>query len=313
VLKYLETFWNTEPIEVKDKTKLKVVLWESWEVEFSKNDHEFLFEIWVFNLMKKKFIGEWNIYITDKKTGEILKDENTWKNLTIFDNWNGWLGYFTKFFETRKNLYKSDGTSTALATRIIDQNLKRFCDNLEIFEWIKKKIDFSNLEKDFQISLNDFFSLWAYNSHILQEWIQKYNDIIWWKIVENNKKIPWINEYINKYRQDTWEKISFLSKLDKQILSESKEVFIKQIENDINFEEILRKFHEDSVKNVEILSYLFLNLWNYDDYKTIYFSKEAFNTIVHKFSDNVLLFEKLVFDELLNDKLVEKKDFDKKE
>lgn len=307
---YLQIFWEV----TRENGKIKVNLWDIWATEFNKLSYEFLFEIWIFNLMKKKFEWDWNIYITDEKTWEILKNEKTWKDLTIFDDWNGWLWYFTKFFETRKNFYKSDGTSTALATRIIDQNLKRFCDNLDDFKKVKDKVNFGTLETDFLISLNEFFSLSNYNSYVLQEWIEKYNDIIWWKVIENNKKLPWVNEYINKYRQDTWEKLPYLQALDKQILS-GKKIFIKQIENEVDFKDILEEFYKNSVKNVEVLSYIFSNLWNYndEDYKTIYFSKEAFNTITHKFSDKVLLFEKLVFGELLNDKLVEREDFDKKE
>lgn len=320
VLDFLKTFWEVEIIKwKKDNNKIKVILWKDWEIEFSKNNHEFLFEIWIFDLMKKKFEKRWDIYLTDKETWEIYKNKKTWKDITIFDDWNWWLGYLTKFFETRKNLYKSDGTSTALATRIIDENLKKYCNNLDIYnrlfqiEELKNK--FQNLEADFWIKLEKFFSLENYNSCILQGWIQQYNDVRWWKVIEKNKKIPWINEYINKYRQDSWEKIPYLQKLDKQILFWLKEDFIKQIENEPAFEKILSNFYDNSIKKVEILTQIFENLRNYidDDYKTIYFSKEAFNTISHKFTDHVLVFEELVFNELLKDKLVEKKDFDKKE
>ncbi len=317
VIEFLETFWKVEIFSWK-KEKIKVVLENIWEIEFSKNNHEFLFEIWIFDLMKKKFEWKWDIYVTNKETWEIYKNKKTWKDITIFDDWNGWLGYLTKFFKTRKNLYKSD-TSTALATRIIDQNLKKYCNNLDIYKKLLEREELKNrfkiLEEDFWINLEDFFSLGKYNGCILQSDIQKYNDIIWWKVVDKNKKIPWINEHINKYRQDSWEKLSFLEKLDKQILAWWKDSFIEQIKDEEDFKNILSDFYNDSVKKVEILTQIFENLKNYneEDYKTIYFSKEAFNTLSHKFTDQVLVFEKLVFEELLQYKLVEKKHFDKKE
>lgn len=317
---FLKTFWDVEIIKrKKDNQKIKVILWKNWEIEFSKNTHEFLFEIGIFDLMKKKFEWRWDIYLTNKETWEIYKNEKTWKDVTIFDDWHGWLGYLTKFFETRKNLYKSDGTSTALATRIIDQNLKKYSENLNIYNRLSQieelKNKFKNLESDFWIKLEEFFSLENYNSCFLQDWIQKYNEIRWWKVEKNNNKVAWINEYINKYRQDSWEKLPFLQKLDNQILAWWKENFIDQIENEEAFKTVLSDFYNNSVKKVEILTQIFDNLKNYseDDYKTIYFSKEAFNTLSHKFTDQVLFFESLVFDELLQDKLVEKKDFDKKE
>lgn len=320
-LDFLKTFWEIEIIKwKKNNHKIKILLWDNWSIEFNKNDYEFLFESQIFELMKKEFVGKWDIYVTNKETWEIYINEKTWKDLTIFDNWDWWLWYLTKFFETRKNLYKSDWTQTALATRIINENLKKFSNNLDIYNKLKVKeelkIKFKNLENDFNINIEDFFRLNNYNNYVLQNWINKYNEIIWWKlIIENNKKIPWINEYINKYRQNTWDKIPFLQKLDKQILAWWKEVFIEQIENESAFKNILENFYNNSVKKVEILSYIFWNLINYnnEEYKTIYISKEAFNTISHKFTDQISIFEKNVFNELLKDKLVGKKDYEKKE
>lgn len=320
VVDFLKIFWEVEIIKwKKNNDKISVKLWEDWEIEFSNNNTKFLREIWIFDLMKKKFEWKWDIYVTDKETWEVFKNEKIWKKITIFDDWNWWLWYLDKFFNTRENLYKSDGTATALATRIIDENLKKYCENLDIYDRLSQidelKNKFQNLEVDFWIKLEKFFSLENYNNCILQNDIQKYNDIRWWKVIENNKKIPWLNEYINKYRQDFLEKIPYLQKLDKQILTRWKENFIEQIENESAFEKKLKDFYKNSVKKVEVLTQIFENLWKYNDenYKTIYFSKEAFNTISHKFTEQVLIFEKLVFDELLKDKLVEKKDFDKKE
>jgi len=58
----------------------------------------------------------------DKKTGEIIIEKKS-----IFEDWKGFTGYFTKFFETRKNFYKKDGTSTAIATRIINYSKELSC------------------------------------------------------------------------------------------------------------------------------------------------------------------------------------------
>jgi CRISPR-associated protein Cpf1 len=102
------------------------------------------------------------VEIVDKKTGEIKTIEES-----IFEGWKGFTGYFTKFFETRKNFYKDDGTSTALATRIIDQNLKRFCDNLEVFNKIKNKVDFSEVENNFKKPWSEIFSFGFYNQCVL--------------------------------------------------------------------------------------------------------------------------------------------------
>jgi len=87
-----------------------------------KNDIEILFEEGVFRILKERYGHETETLIEDKTTGE---------NISIFDSWKGFTGYFDKFFYTRKNLYTADGKATALATRMIDQNLQRFCDNMQ--------------------------------------------------------------------------------------------------------------------------------------------------------------------------------------
>ncbi len=265
------------------------------DIKFKKQDKDFLYEIWIFEVLWKMFFGDETTHITNPETGEIM---------TIFDGWNRWLGYFTKFFNTRRNFYKSDGTSTAIATRIINDNLKIFADNILIFERIKEKVNFSQIEKDFGENPENIFKLDFYNSCFLQEGIDFYNKIIGGETLENWEKLQGLNEYINKYRQDSGEKLPFFKKLQKQILSERKESFIHQIENENEFEIILRKFFEVSNKKVAYLEDIFSDLKKYTDeqYKGIYLNKIAFNTLSHKFFADVLEFEKLLFEALKADK-----------
>lgn len=276
------------------------------DIVFKKKDKDFLYEIWIFELMKEKFKDDENIEITDPETWEII---------TIFDIWNGWLGYFTKFFNTRKNFYKSDGTSTAISTRIINDNLKIFVDNMMIYENIKYKLSFDDIEADFGIKVEEIFKLDFYNSCFLQDGIDMYNKILWWETLENGKKLRGLNEYINKKRQDTGEKIPFFKKLQKQILSEKQGSFIEQIEGENDFFEVLKKFYADSNTRVTYLENIFKDLEtkNDENYKKIYFNKIAWNTLSHKFTSNVLQFEKIVFEELVKEKLLQKKDFNTKE
>ncbi len=305
-------------IEEKFNQEAKKYLENYTNIKFKKSDKDFLYEIEVFEILKDKF---WNNPETQ------VTDPETWEITTIFDNWNNWLGYFTKFFNTRKNFYKSDGTSTAIATRIINDNLKIFIENLIIFEKIKEKLNFTNIEKDFWINLEDIFELDYYNKCFLQNWIDFYNLIIWWKTLGEDKillnwkelksgtKIKWLNEYINLYRQKSKEKLPFFKKLQKQILSDKKNNFIEQIEDNKEFEKILRDFFDNSNNKSDYLKDIFGKLSEFNDqqYKEIYLNKIAWNTLSHKFAWNVLLFEKIVFEELLEEKLVEKKHFDKKE
>ncbi|PIU09151.1 MAG: hypothetical protein CO138_00735 [Candidatus Moranbacteria bacterium CG_4_9_14_3_um_filter_33_15] len=65
-------------------------------------------------------------YIKDKIINESIE-----KN--IFDTFHG-STYFKNFQQSRQNFYKDDGTSTAIPTRIIDDNFPKFLDNKIIFE-----------------------------------------------------------------------------------------------------------------------------------------------------------------------------------
>jgi len=95
-------------------------------------------------------IEEVEIKKIDKKTGEITTEKI---EQSIFKGWKGFTGYFGKFFETRKNFYKADGTSTAIATRIIDQNLRRFVDNKNLIKnYSQKFLDSLDLPiEDFEL------------------------------------------------------------------------------------------------------------------------------------------------------------------
>ncbi len=210
---------------------------------FKKKDIGMLFEEEIFGLLKEKYGNE-------KETQILDEDDQT---ASIFDDWKRFTGYFLKFHETRKNLYKDDGTSTAIATRAIDQNLRRFCDNLQIFEKIKNKKDFSEIEKDFNVLVANVFSLNYYNKCFLQDGIDKYNKVLGGETIEKTgEKKKGINELINEYRQKSGDKLPFLKPLDKQILSE-KEKFIEGIENDQEFSVVLQEFYQKADEKINVL------------------------------------------------------------
>lgn len=251
-----------------------------------KDGIDMLFEAGMFKLLKKRFKNEKEIQLGNKN---------------IFDDWNGWTGYFKKFFETRKNFYKANDTSTAIAYRIVNQNLRRFCENMNAFKKSRNKIDFSGVEKNFGIKCADIFSLENYNKYLLQEGIDFYNKIIGGELRGKDEKIQGINEFINKYRQDNHdnseEKISFLKILDKQIHSE-KEAFIDNIETDKEFFEKLEVFYKNADKKIQIFKKLINDiLHDYFSYvlDKIYLSKEAVTHNANRWFSDYEIFERDLF------------------
>ncbi|KXK09288.1 MAG: hypothetical protein UZ20_WS6002000594 [candidate division WS6 bacterium OLB21] len=112
-----------------------------------------------------------------------------------------------------------------------------------------------------------------------------YNELIGGKTLENGEKVIGVNEVINEYRQNNRDKkISFLKKLDKQLLSE-KEKFIDELDNENELFDMLLTFHESAkirIKNLyKLLDKFFRSTEEYD-IGGILISKEAFNTILHR-------------------------------
>ncbi len=276
-------------------------------LKLKKKDLNILFENEIFAILKDRFGEETETKIKDEKTGE---------EISIFDQWNGFGGYFTKFHETRKNFYTTNGKASALATRIVDQSLSRFLENLKTIARLQGKIDFTEVENYFGKKASEVFSLQNYNNCILQAGIDQYNDFLGGKTLENGDKKQGINELINEYRQNhKGDKLSYLKKLDKQILSEKdKKSF--GIETEEEFLKILHDFHKNAKTKIEIFKNLFDDLAkNFSSYDLdkIYLSKEAFNTISRKWTNETTVWQENLFEVLKAKKLVKAKKKDEEE
>lgn len=268
----------------------KLVKGKYKHLKLKNSNIDILFEEGVFAILSDRYGLEEEAHFLNEETGEIV---------TIFDDWKGFVGYFKKFFETRKNFYQSDGKATAIATRAIDQNLRRFCDNLVTLEKLKEKIEFSEVENNFGKSVEAIFDVDAYDTYILQNGIDLYNRIIGGETMENGEKKKGINELINKYRQDyKGEKLPFLKTLDKQILSE-KEKRSFGIESEDQLFEVLSQFLVQSSEKISLLRNLFdafIDQNDNFDREKVYLSREALNTITYRWMDDGDSFEKSLFD-----------------
>lgn len=139
--------------------------------------------------------------------------------------------YFSGFHENRKNMYSSEEKSTAIAYRLIHQNLPKFMDNMKSFAKIaqtsvaehfpdiytgwKEYLNVGSIEEIFRL---DFFS-----DTLTQTHIEVYNYIIGKKVLNDGTEIKGINEYVNLYNQqqkDKSKRLPFLVPLYKQILSD---------------------------------------------------------------------------------------------
>ncbi|MGM0609082.1 MAG: type V CRISPR-associated protein Cas12a/Cpf1 [Candidatus Muiribacteriota bacterium] len=158
---------------------------------------ELLFKVEVFDFLRQRY-------------PEAVIDEKS-----IFDSFNKFSTYFTGFHETRKNFYKDDGTSTAIPTRIVNENLPKFLDNVKTYQnkYRGKNEDlFTKKEKE-------VFELKFFNKCLNQKQIDEYNDIV-----------AGLRSKINQKRQIAENKndFPFFKTLFKQILEEESK---KEIES----------------------------------------------------------------------------------
>lgn len=159
---------------------------------------------------------------------EFLEDE---KDKEIVRQFADFTTYFSGFHENRKNMYSAEEKSTAIAFRLIHQNLPKFMDNMKAFAKIKQTSvaeHFTDIYEGWKEYLNvesleEIFSLDYFSETLTQPHIEVYNYIIGKKILDDGTEIKGINEYVNLYNQqqkDKSQRLPFLVPLYKQILSD---------------------------------------------------------------------------------------------
>lgn len=150
------------------------------------------------------------------------------------DTFKRFSSYFLGFHENRANMYSDEEKATAIAYRLVNENLPRFFDNIVIFNKIGHLFDDvknSLTEKEKKLfSDYDFETVFSpeYYIHCLtQSDISRYNTLIGGYSTSDKEKVRGINEFINLHNQkikDKKNKIQPLKILYKQILSDRETV-----------------------------------------------------------------------------------------
>lgn len=155
----------------------------------------------------------------------------------LVEEFHNFTTYFTGFHENRKNMYSDEEKSTAIAFRLVHQNLPKFIDNIGVFDRVRNideiKAGIENLQKHFETEglfkqgekIEDFFTLDYYSRLAVQSRIDIYNAILGGKTIEKGEKIQGLNELINLYNQQHKEShLPKMKALFKQILSDRQAV-----------------------------------------------------------------------------------------
>ncbi len=147
----------------------------------------------------------------------------------LIEEFRNFTTYFTNFHTNRENMYTDEEQSTAIAYRLIHENLPKFIDNMRSFEKLldtELKDKLEAIYTDFEGYLNvshvkEMFELAYFNDVLTQTQIDVYNAILGGKTLSDGKKIQGLNEYINLYNQQHKDaRLPKLKPLFKQILSD---------------------------------------------------------------------------------------------
>ena len=159
------------------------------------------------DLFKKELI--------QKHLPDFVTDEEEKK---MVENFSKFTTYFTGFNENRKNMYSDEDKSTAIAYRLIHENLPMFIDNMKSFGRIADSDvhqHFTEIESSFSEylsveHLSEMFLLNNFNSTLTQKQIENYNTVI-----------GEINKHANLYNQQNKDnRLPLLKPLYKIILSD---------------------------------------------------------------------------------------------
>ena len=153
---------------------------------------------------------------------EFLKRKGQWEeNKKVVENFSRFTTYFSGFHENRKNMYTHEDHSTAIAYRLMNENLPRFFNNCLAYKHIKDKYNDLPLKINSELqsqlgvtNINDFFQPRYFINLFSQTGIDNYELLIGGKTEENGTKIQGLNEQINLYRQQLQHKMKDEAKAD---------------------------------------------------------------------------------------------------
>lgn len=160
--------------------------------------------------------------LIQKHLPEFVTEEEEKK---MVGNFRDFTTYFLGFYKNRENMYSDEDKSTAIAYRLIHENLPMFLDNMRSFRRIAESTvssEFADIESNLNVgNIAEMFEL-AYFSHTLtQEKIALYNDVVGERTLEDGTKLQGVNQYVNRYNQKHKDaRLPLLKPLYKMILSD---------------------------------------------------------------------------------------------
>ena len=209
--------------------------------------------------------------------------------------------YFDNYFENRKNLFSSENKASAVANRIVNENLPKYLNNARKWERIRSQypdlMQTIRTESEAQLnigSFEDMFNPSLFFDFLKQKRIEDYNMALGGNSSSDDRtKIKGVNECINLYCQthtaDVKRKDLVMIPLFKQILSdrESRSVYFKPFDSETELKMELKEYVEKyAVPAFEQIAKLFTKQDASSDTSGIYLSDAGRRVISQKLFSN---------------------------
>ena len=240
------------------------------------------------NLFKKELIevkGEEADLVKFVKSAplEALQGMSRNEALAVISEFNGFTTYFGGFHENRQNIYTDKAQATAVAYRLIDENLPKFLDNVATYAKLAAvpdlKVQLEALSEAMKgltgvAHVEQLFCVEHYDHLLTQCAIDTYNTVIGGRVDDStpeHEHIQGINQYVNLYNQQHKEaKLPKMKTLYKQILSDRQSFswLPESFECDLQVIDAVRSFNDDFTQHVLENSRLQNLLCTIGDYDT---------------------------------------------
>ena len=237
------------------------------------------------NLFKKELITNDLPTWLEKNPGaksEDLPDIDPKDYPDIIAKFKRWTTYFNGFHENRKNIYNNEPNATAIAFRIVHENLPRFLDNRA--RWRQLESEFEGIFQSFEHQISDLvkaarleevavleeaadleepdleklkkvFEIESFNHCLNQSGIDRFNLILGGRSDQDGRKLQGLNEIINLYRQQ------LSSDADKKKLGKCKMALLyKQILSDRESHSFLPEQFEKDADLVDAINDYFAKI-----------------------------------------------------
>ncbi|MBQ8298282.1 MAG: hypothetical protein IJX99_00150 [Clostridia bacterium] len=259
----------------------------------------------------------------DKKAVQYTSNDLTEEELKMHLNcFKGFYTYLSGYNTNRRNYYETKNEkSTAIATRIIHENLPKFCNNiirfynrkeeyLKIVDWLKNKekvTQIKNAEKGLFETVEPicekYFVIGYFNHCLTQKQIEEYN-----RIIGNYNSIINLYNQVKKQEDSNFKKLDEFVTLYKQIgcgrneyyfpaliAEKTSELTEKQKQSGaiLSIEQLLQAakkagdkyFNTKGEKEISVIDFIdFLS--SCTDWRGIYWSKSAITSISNRYFAN---------------------------